>query len=66
MRFVDSGRGAVDASIKQDLLRGVEQIRSTRDRNELDAKLAGILFVARGHRARARSGRESSPFRGSS
>jgi len=42
-----SGVGTADASVKQDLLRGVGQIRTTYDREKLDAELARILASLR-------------------
>ena len=56
-----SGVATVDASIKQDLLRGVGQIRTTYDRKKLDAELARILASlrrARGSTVRARRARD--------
>jgi hypothetical protein len=56
-----SGVGTADASIKQDLLRGVGQIRTTYDRKKLDAELARILASlrrARGSTMAARRARD--------
>jgi hypothetical protein len=51
-----------DASIKQDLLRGVGQIRVTHDRKKLDVKLRGVvasLRRAHGSTLETRRARES-------
>ena len=56
-----SGVGTADASIKQDLLRGVGQIRTPYDRKKLDAELARTLASlrhARGSTVGARRARE--------
>jgi hypothetical protein len=56
-----SGVGTGDASIRQDLLRGVGQIRTTHDRKKLHAELARVLTSlrsARGSTGSARRARE--------
>jgi hypothetical protein len=48
-----SGVSTADVSVKQDLLRGVEEIRSTHDRKRLDAQLGHIVASLRGERGSA-------------
>jgi hypothetical protein len=45
-----SGVRTADVSVKQDLLRGVEEIQSTHDRQRLDAQLGRIIASLRGER----------------
>jgi hypothetical protein len=57
-----SGEGTADRSIKQQLLRGVDEIRTNRDLEGLDAKLGRIVVSLRGLRgssARVEAAREA-------
>jgi hypothetical protein len=45
-----SGASTADVSVKHDLVRGVEEIRSTRDRKTLDTQLGHIVASLRGER----------------
>ncbi len=45
-----SGVSTADVSVKQDLLRGVEEIQTTHDRQRLDAQLGRIIASLRGER----------------
>lgn len=45
-----SGSSTANVSIKHDLVRGVEEIRSTRDRKTLDSQLGHIVASLRGER----------------
>ena len=45
-----SGEGTADRSIKQELLRGVDEIRTNRDPERLDARLGRVLVSLRGLR----------------